>query len=208
MSIERNIVCPEAFNAGSNLPYELRSKDFEIAMQDIYDFFYDVNTGLAQKGLARLDDMLRPANLSGTISDMLTASLGKHSRVLVQNNYHNGHPDLIVNGRYPNNSIKSGQDGVEIKSTRRVGGAVDTHGARDQWMCVFGYSVDNSTEPAINRSAMTFTQVYLGKVTTAEFRKNSRSELGTRTATLAREGIAKLRGSWVYDLKQLGNAEP
>jgi len=38
VSIERNIVCPEAFNAGSNLPYELRSKDFEIAMQDIYDF--------------------------------------------------------------------------------------------------------------------------------------------------------------------------
>jgi hypothetical protein len=76
------------------------------------------------------------------ISDMLTASLGKHSRTLVQNNYFNGHPDLIVNGRYPNNSVRSGTEGVEIKSTRKPGGAVDTHGARDQWLCVFVYRVD------------------------------------------------------------------
>jgi hypothetical protein len=29
------------FNAAS-LPFQLRLEDFEIAMQDIYDFFYDV----------------------------------------------------------------------------------------------------------------------------------------------------------------------
>lgn len=208
MAIERNIVHPEGFNPRLKLPYELRLKDFEIAMQDVYDFFYDVNTGLAQKGLARLDDMLRPANLSGTISDMLTASMGKHSRVLTQNRWPNGHPDLIVNGLYPNNSVKSGDEGVEIKSTKKAGGAVDTHGARNQCMCVFVYSVDNATEPAIARLPLTFTQVYLGNVTIEEFRKNPRGELGTRTATLGKAGITKLRQSWVYDLKHLNDFEP
>lgn len=38
--------------------------------------------------------MLRPAICSGTISDMLTASLAKHSRTLRENRYFNGHPDL------------------------------------------------------------------------------------------------------------------
>jgi hypothetical protein len=86
------------FNASAELPYELRLRDFEMAMQDVYDFFYDVNRLLLEKGLHRLDDMLRPAAMSGIISDMLTASLAKHSRALVENRYFNGHPDLIVQG--------------------------------------------------------------------------------------------------------------
>jgi hypothetical protein len=114
------------------LPFELRFKDFELAMQDVYDFFFDVNVLLTSKGLKRLDDMLRSAIMSGLLSDMLSASLSKHSRTLVQNRYFNGHPDLLVQGVYPNDNVKSGTEGVEIKTTRKSGGAVDTHGAREQ----------------------------------------------------------------------------
>jgi hypothetical protein len=188
------------FNHDSSLPFQLRLKDFELAMQDVYDFFFDVNRLLISKGLQRLDDMLRPAIMSGVLSDMLTASLAKHSRTLVKNNFFNGHPDLVVQGRYPNDSIQAGSDGVEIKTTRKAGGAVDTHGARSQWMCVFVYQIDSITEPAVKRLPMAFTEVYLGPVTLADFRKNPRGELGTRTATLDRSGIAKLRSTWVYRL--------
>lgn len=145
--------------------------------------------------------MLRLAIMSGVLSDMLTASLAKHSRTLVENCYFNGHPDLLVKGKYPNNSVKAGEYGVEIKTTRKAGGAVDTHGARDQWMCVFVYEVDNTTEPAISRSPLQFTEVYLGQVVIDDFRKNPRGELGTRTATLHAEGIAKLRQNWIYRIR-------
>jgi len=144
--------------------------------------------------------MLRPAIMSGLLSDMLTSSLAKHSRTLTVNCYHNGHPDLVVRGVYPANSVKAGTDGVEVKTTRKRGGAVDTHGARDQWMCVFVYDVDTTTEPARERSPMTFIEVFLGQVAIADFRKNPRGELGTRTATLHRDGIKKLRRNWVYRL--------
>ncbi len=70
---------------------------------------------------------------------MLTASLASHSRSLVENGHHNGHPDLVVKGIYEDDSVKSGSEGVEIKTTLKKGGAVDTHGARDQWFCVFVY---------------------------------------------------------------------
>ena len=136
--------------------------------------------------------------MSGMLSDMLTASIAKHSRSLVQNRYFNGHPDLVVTGLYPNNSVKSGVDGVEIKTTKKRGGAVDTHGAREQWMCVFVYRTDHETEPAQNRNPLRFSEVYLAHVTPADFRRNERSELGTRTATVDREGIKKLRLNWVY----------
>src|SRR5687768_18219036 len=85
-----------AFNQRADLPYNLRLKDFELAMQDVYDFFFDVNTLLRDKHLERLDDMLRPAIMSGLLSDMLTASLAKHSRSLTVNDYFIGHPDLVV----------------------------------------------------------------------------------------------------------------
>jgi hypothetical protein len=198
MPITRNSVDASKLNRTCILPYELRVKDFEIAMQDVYDFFYDVNKNLAEKGLERLDEMLRPAIMSGLLSDMLTASMAKHSRTLTENRHFNGHPDLLVKGVYPSDSVKAGSEGVEIKTTRKRGGAVDTHGARNQWMCVFVYEVDNETEPARDRKSMGFTEVYIGQVTIKDFRKNPRGELGTRTATLHREGIEKLRGNWVY----------
>src|SRR5712671_1020944 len=185
---KRETVDQTKFNKKAELPYQLRQADFQLAMQDVYDFFYDVNNLLLERGLYRLDDMLRPAAMSGIISDMLTAAIAKHARSLVENEHFNGHPDLIVQGRYPNNSVKAGADGVEIKSTRKKGGAVDTHGAREQYMCVFVYETDHETEPAVDRRPMRFTEVYLGHVTEKDFRKNPRGELGTRTATLDRHG--------------------
>lgn len=200
MGIQKNLADPSKLNKKARLPFELRLQDFTMAMQDVYDFFYDVNSHLTDRGLQRLDDMLRPAIMSGLLSDMLTASLARHSRTLVENRFFNGHPDLVVQGVYPDNSVRSGTDGVEIKTTRKAGGAVDTHGAREQWMCVFVYTVDNKTEPALDRTPMTFTEAYLGHVTVEDFRKNPRGELGTRTATLHKDGIKKLRDSWIYRL--------
>lgn len=196
----REVVDRSALNSAARLPFELRLADFEIAMQDVYDFFFDVDTLFGRKGLPRLDDNLRPAILSGMLSDMMTASLAAHSRSLVQNTYFNGHPDLVVIGRHPANGIKSGLDGVEVKTTRKPGGAVDTHGARDQWMCVFVYQTDHQTEPAQDRRPLRFSEVYLAKVEVGDFRKNARGELGTRTATLDRAGVTKLRAGWLYKL--------
>ena len=98
-----------------------------------------------------------------------------------------------MKGVYSNDSVKAGTEGIEIKTTRKAGGAVDTRGARNQWLAVFVYNIDNTTQPARERKAMTFTEIYLGQVTIEDFRRNPRGELGTRTATLHREGILKLR---------------
>ena len=194
----RNNVDTDKLNDDAALPYALRLMDFQIAMQDVYDLFHDINSLLLARGLKRLEEMLRPAAMSGLISDLLTASLANHARSLTENGYFNGHPDLIVAGVYPNDRVQAGSEGIEIKSTRKKGGAVDTHGARDQWMCVFVYEVDTETEPARDRRPMSFTEVYLAHVGIDDFRSNPRGELGTRTATLHREGVRKLREHWVY----------
>ena len=70
MPLRRNHLNPAFFNVEAKLPFELRLKDFDMAMQDVYDFFYDVNRGLVGRGLLRLDDMLRPAIMSGLLSGL------------------------------------------------------------------------------------------------------------------------------------------
>ena len=65
MPVTRNQTIASAFNKAAVLPYELRLEDFNLALQDVYDFFFDVNSNLVGKGLDRLDDMLRPAIMSG-----------------------------------------------------------------------------------------------------------------------------------------------
>ena len=166
--IGRSQVESAGFNRELALSYELRVKDFDLAMQDLYDFFFDVNSNLLGRGLKRLDDLLRPAAMSGFILE---------------------------------NSVAAGKEGLEIKTTRKKGGAVDFHGARDQWLCVFMYKTDQTAEPARARRPMVFTEVYLGYVTVEDFRRNERGELGTRTATLDREGIRKFRRSGLYRLR-------
>jgi hypothetical protein len=120
MPAKRNRPKRDRFNQRANLPLQLRLEDFELAMQGVYDLFYDVNTGLLEKGLERLDDFVCSAIMSGLLSDLLTASIAKHARTLTQNNYFNGHPDLLVKGVYPNDSVKVGSEGVEIQATRMV----------------------------------------------------------------------------------------
>lgn len=177
-------------------------------MQDVYDFFYEINSLLTGKGLERFDDMLRPALTSGMLSNMLTTSLAKHSSSLTLNKYPNGHPVLVVKDKYPDDSVPAGSEGVEIKTTNKKGGAVDMHGARTQWLCVFVYEVDRTTLPTVNRKPMNFLEVYLGLVDVADFRRNERSELGTRTATLDRDGLAKFRRNWIYRCSKPSNKSP
>ena len=85
MAIVRETPNLAKFNRAVNLPYQLRVEDFSLVMQDVYDFFFDVNSHLFGKGIKRLDEMLRPAAMSGLISDMISVSMARHSRVLVEN---------------------------------------------------------------------------------------------------------------------------
>ena len=117
-----------------------------MAMQDVYDFFYDVNKLLLGKGLERLDDMIRPAIMSGLLSDMLTASLARHSRTpsskkrLLQ--WSSG---STREGRvYPKNAAKARhREDVEIKNAPKKVVPSTPMAHREQWMCVFVYDVDN-----------------------------------------------------------------
>lgn len=189
-----------AFNAKATLPYSLRLADFEMAMDDVYVMLWNVNEALTSRGLLRIEESVRGAVFSGLLSDVISAALAKHSLGLVRNQYPaNPHPDLLPVGRYTDGSAQSAHDGVEVKVTKKPGGGVDMHGDRPAWYAIFRYAVDYETQPVITRAPTRFTNVWLAKLTAADFRKNPRGPLGTRTASPDRGGLAKLRAAWVYN---------
>ena len=205
-TVERAQPKATKFNRARTLPFNLRPEDFELAMQDVYDFLHDLNDILLDKNLRRLEDVSRPQAFSGLMSDLLTDALATHARSLTVNTVHNGHPDLLVDGAHPNNGVMNGapDKGIEVKATKKKNkgqdGAVDTHGARDQWMCVFVREADlDPAKTAVARQPTVFREVYLGEIVQSDFRENARkTAVGTRTATLHEDGLKKLRPQWVY----------
>lgn len=183
-----------------------RQLDFEAAMQDVYDFLHDINSHLIGKGLPRMDDTLRKATMSGTLSDMLTASIqpafSQHGEAQPEScrewsaQRPPGSPGW---GRVQRRLSRRWRRGCGDKTALKRGGAFDTQGARNQWLCVFVYEVDRVTQPATERSALTFREVYLSKVTISHFTARARkTDIGTRTANIAGAGLVRFRSNWIY----------
>lgn len=178
------------------LPYGLQQRDFQNALDALYDFFHLVNSALMARGLPWFEESIRAAAVSNVISDLVHAAIAKYSNGLVRNLHHNGHPDLIPRGMYEGDDVLAGDEGIEVKSTR--GRVADTHGARHGWVCQFNYIVD--PEPVIAKRRPTFvSHIYLARVSEDLYRRNLRkTEVGTNTSTLDRQGLAILRQGVVY----------
>jgi hypothetical protein len=188
----------EGFNTALILPYALRPDVFAVAMEDIYELLHNLNAGLVERGLLPFESSVRGAVYSGMLSDLLTEAIANHASGLVKNKANNGHPDLLPAGRYAGDAVPSAEEGVEVKVTKGRSGAVDMHGDRPAFYCVFRYEADYETEPIVDREPTRFTDVWLARLDRGDFRKNDRGPLGTRTATPHRKGLEKLREHWLY----------
>lgn len=135
--MKRAQVNKDGFNKSLKLPYALRLDVFAIAMDDIYEMLHNVNTGLVARGLLPFENSIRGAIYTGMLSDLLAEAIANHAAGLVKNMHANGHPDLLPAGRYPDNAAPAAEEGVEIKVTKKAGGAVDMHSDRPAWYCVF-----------------------------------------------------------------------
>jgi hypothetical protein len=196
--VRRAQVNQGAFDTALPLPYALRPNVFSVAMDDVYELLATANKALVRRGLLPLENSVRGAIYTGLLSDLIVEALANHATGLVKNQAPNGHPDLLPAGRYPHDAEMSAKDGLEVKVTKKAGGAVDMHGARPAWYCVFRYEADYETQPVVAREPTRFTDVWIAKLDSKDFRKNARGELGTRTATPHREGVKKLRQGLLY----------
>lgn len=189
------------FRRRTVLPYGMRVGEIEAAMQYVYDFFYDINRFLVQQGWGRLEELLSaaPAAFSGLISEIAVQGISKHSLSVTRNRYHNGRPDLVPNGYYPDDSVLAGSEGLEVKSSRNPSGW-QGHNVESGWLIIFQYSIDTETQPIQDRSPTFFQRTLAAQLEEDDwgFSGRTRASRRTITASILRSGLEKLLLNPVY----------
>ena len=202
------------FNPAVQLPYGLTTEVIRKGMEAYVDFLGFLNTQLLTRKIERLESMLMAANFSSIVGEFMISGIPKHTNALVKNRYHNGHPDLIPAGRYPNNAVQHDVEGVEVKASRYHSGW-QGHNAEDCWLMVFVFDSNGPADihKGIAPRPFRFVAVYGAQLEKADWNFSGRSETSRRTitASVTKSGFNKMTENWIYkapDLKGVGVIEP
>ena len=195
------VVRMDKFNNHAVFPYGLTTRHVYNSMNEFVNFLGFINQQLNSRDIQRFESMLMPANFSSMVGEFMTSTIPKHCATLAKNLYHNGHPDLLPKGRFPDDSLQHGTEGVEIKASRYASGW-QGHNAEECWLMVF---VFNSNRPAdaakrIDPRPFAFRSVYLARLEKEDWHFSGRKEGSRRTitASVTRAGFEKMKSNWVY----------
>lgn len=192
----------ENFNLKARIPFGVSVEQIFHSMIDFTDFLRTVDTELARKGMARLEEMLMPANFGSMVGEFITSNLPKHCPTIAKNTYHNGHPDLLPAGKYPENAAQHvGSDGIEVKASRYRKGW-QGHNPEDVWLMVFVFEGGRPADARISkeRTRFRFLAVYGAQLEKADWQFAGRSQTSRRTitATVLPSGYEKMAKNWIY----------
>lgn len=191
----------EGFNRLAVLPYGCSIEHVHLAMNDFVNFLGFINQQLSTRGIPRLESMLMPANFSSIVSEFMGAGIPKHCPSLVKNLYHNGHPDLIPAGVFPNDAVQHADEGIEIKSSRYTSGW-QGHNAEDTWLMVFVFDSNRPVDIAKGNAPkpFRFISVLGARLLLSDWKFSGRSETSRRTitASVTESGYRKMTANWIY----------
>lgn len=192
----------EHFNPNAVIPYGVTIEHICAAMNDFIGFMQMVNVRLHENASPRLETMLMPANFSSIVGEFMTANLPKHSPGIVKNRYHNGHPDLLPAGRFPNDSMQYCNEGIEVKASRYLK-SWQGHNAEDCWLMVIMFDGNRAVDEANGVPPMPFRflRVVGAQLTKEDWKFAGRSETSRRTitASVTNSGYEKMMANWIYN---------
>ncbi|MCX6842314.1 MAG: hypothetical protein NTX53_08560 [candidate division WOR-3 bacterium] len=189
------------FNDAAVLPYGCTLAGIKAAMQDYLEFLEFVNCALHTKDIARLESMLMPANFSSMVGEFMTANIPKHCPSLAKNTYHNGHPDLVPAGKFPNDAAQHSSEGIEVKASRYARGW-QGHNPEDCFLLVFVFdsSRPNDAAKSVPPRRFRFVEVLGERLKKSDwlFAGRKGESRRTITASVTKSGYDKMSANWVY----------
>lgn len=194
-------VDPEKFNQLAKLPYGLTIDSLVKSMREFTSFLSFINQQLHTQNIPRMECFLMAANFSSIVGEFMSTTIPKHCPTLVKNRYHNGHPDLVPQGLFLNDSVSHATEGIEIKGSRHPSGW-QGHNPENIWLLVFTFKSNTATEFQNGQpnKSFQFSGVYAAKLDVDDWTFSGRSETSRRTITASvnREGNKKMIANWVY----------
>lgn len=175
-------------------------------MTEFVDFLGFMNQQMSTKGIERLEAMLMPANFSSIVGEFMTSTIPKHCPGLVKNNYHNGHPDMVPAGMFPDAAVQHDTRGIEVKGSRYLRGW-QGHNAEDAWLMVFCFdgSRPSDESKSILPKPFEYMAVYGAQLEKTDWTLSGRSGTSRRTITAGvnRSGYNKMTENWIYKSPKL-----
>jgi len=184
----------ECWHDTCQLPYGMRVKEIQAAVEGIYDFLHAVNSALAKQELGLFEEIALGNTFSGLVSEILVKNVAKHSHAMTRNKHIGGHPDLIPAGHPGGDDQLRCDEGVEIKTSRQAGGW-QGHNPETGCLIIFRYvlATDESTPTR-------FVEILAANLDHKDWSLAERaaSSRRTRTCSINKRGMGKLRGNPVY----------
>ena len=204
------LVHHSGFNSKAEIPYGCSTDHIRMAMTDFIDFLGFINQQLHTKQIERLEVMLMPANFSSIVGEFMSSNIPKYCSSIVKNKYHNGHPDLVPVGRFPEDAIQHADEGIEIKGSRYLRGW-QGHNPESTWLMVFMFDSNRPVDStkSINPKPFRFVAVFGAQLTKDDWQFSGRSETSRRTitASVAKSGYEKMLENWIYRDPYLNEGE-
>lgn len=192
---------PNGFNLNADLPYGCTTQHIQQAMNDFVDFVGFINPQLHARGLERLESMLMPANFSSMVGEFMITAIPKYCPTIVKNQYHNGHPDLIPAGVFPNDAVQYASEGIEVKASRYMRGW-QGHNPEETWLMVFVFDSNRPSDAlkGIQPKPFRFVKVVGAHITQQDWSFSGRSATSRRTitASVTNSGYQKMMANWIY----------
>lgn len=194
-------IARKGFNPKAVMPHGLTTAHMAKAMKEFVHFLGFVNIQLNGQGILRLESMLMPANFSSIVGEFMISTIPKHSKGLVKNQYHNGHPDLIPAGKFTDDSVQHTTVGIEVKASRYQSGW-QGHNPENVWLMVFVFDSNRPVDLTndVDPRSFRFVKVLGAGLKKADWSYAGRSETSRRTitASVKASGLAKMEGNWIY----------
>jgi hypothetical protein len=195
----------DGLNPRAIIPFGVTPEHIYEAMRDFTAFLEFIDTQLQAKEMSRFEDMLMPANFSSVVGEFMAGTIPKYCKTVVKNRYHNGHPDILPAGKFPNNSAQhAGNDGIEVKASRYKQGW-QGHNPEDVWLMVFVFQ-SGRFNPKVNKQiGFKFLVVAGALLEKKDWTFSGRSETSRRTitASVTRDGFQRMMANWIYKCREL-----
>jgi hypothetical protein len=133
----------------------------------------------------------------------MNVTIPKYCSSLARNTYHNGHPDLLPAGLFPNNSVQYSHEGIEIKASRYLKNW-QGHNAEESWLTVFVFDSnrpnDHTQPKLIHPKPFRFIKVVGAQLEKSDWKEQPRGDTSRRTATatILPSGYDKMEANWIY----------
>ena len=174
---------------------------FTPRCKDFVQFLGFVNQELHVKGIERLETILMPANFSSLVGEFMGVRIPRYCTTLVKNRYHNGHPDLIPAGRFPDDAVQHTDNGIEIKASRYAKGW-QGHNPEPIWLMVFVFDSNRPRDAAegVAPKPFRFCTVLGARLSAEDWSFSGRSGTSRRTitASVIASGHEKMMTNWIY----------